>query len=149
MSGGISSTETVVLAMSSTLMIRAAVESSFLVFRIRPAGLSSVSSASPRTSGMTATPVSKPESPRASFGKRITAIAAIIAGLPCCSKSDARQFASTSGCRAISATHRNNTTAFSTRYVPTRLTASLIASLNPRTKMAPRVRSSASVTIIG
>ena len=94
-----------VLAMSSTLMMSAAVESSFFVFRILPAGLSSVSVMSPRTSGMTATPVSKPESPSASFGKRITAIAAIMAGLPCCANSDARQRSITSGCRAISAMH--------------------------------------------
>ena len=50
-------------------MITAAVVSSFFVPRIRPVGFSSVSSGSPSTCGMTATPVSKPERPSASFGK--------------------------------------------------------------------------------
>ena len=67
-------TDTTLLASRNTLMISAAADRSFLVLRILPAGLSSVSDASPRTSGMTATPVSKPDSPSASFGNRMSAI---------------------------------------------------------------------------
>ncbi len=67
-------TDTTLLASRNTLMMRAAADRSFLVLRILPAGFSSVSDASPRTSGMTATPVSKPDSPSASFGNRMSAI---------------------------------------------------------------------------
>ena len=70
-------------------MMSAAVRSSFFVLRIRPSGASSVSVGSPSTSGMTATPVSNPDRPSASFGNRMIAIAPIISGSPCCSKSDA------------------------------------------------------------
>ena len=79
-------------------MITAAVRSIFFVLRMRPVGASSVSVASPRTSGITATPVSNPDSPSASFGKRMTAIATIIIGSPCCSKSAIFQLANVSGC---------------------------------------------------
>ena len=58
---------------SITLMISAAAVSSFFVLRIRPCGFRSVSSASPRTSGMTATPVSNPDKPSASFGNSSSA----------------------------------------------------------------------------
>ena len=44
--------------------------SSLRVLRMRPAGRAGSSPGSPRTSGITATPVSKPERPRASLGKR-------------------------------------------------------------------------------
>ena len=54
--------------MRNALMITAAVESSLRVLRMRCA------SSSPSIRGMTATPVSKPESPRARPGKRISAI---------------------------------------------------------------------------
>jgi hypothetical protein len=50
---------------------------------------------------MTTTPVSKPESPSASFGKRKRATATIIGALPCtcgCVRSAARQLEKTSGC---------------------------------------------------
>ena len=56
--------------MSITLMMSAAVSSSFFVLRIRPGRPSAL----PLTSGMTATPVSKPDSPRASLGKSSAAI---------------------------------------------------------------------------
>ena len=71
------------LAISSTLMMSAATSSSFFVLRIRPSGRSSVSPGSPFTSGITATPVSKPERPSASFGNTIIAAASIITGLSC------------------------------------------------------------------
>jgi hypothetical protein len=64
-------------------MIAAAPVSSFFVFSMRPRGFSRVSPASPLTSGMTTTPVSKPERPSASFGKRKSATATIIGALPC------------------------------------------------------------------
>jgi hypothetical protein len=53
-----------------TLMMSAAVISSLRVLRMRPAGRAGSSPSAPRTSGMTATPVSNPERPRASLGKR-------------------------------------------------------------------------------
>ena len=63
-------------------MISAAAVSSFLAFRIRPVGSSSVSSGSPFTSGMTETPVSKPERPSASFGNSNMATSTIDMKLP-------------------------------------------------------------------
>ena len=53
---------------SMTLMISAAVVSSLRALRIRPAGSAGVSPGSPLTSGITTTPVSKPDSPRARAG---------------------------------------------------------------------------------
>ena len=61
---------TKLLPISITLMISAAVASSFFVLRIRPSGAPSVSVGVAATSGMTATPVSNPDSPSASFGKQ-------------------------------------------------------------------------------
>ncbi len=86
-SGGMSSAETVLLPRSSTLMINAADTSSRCAPRIRPAGLASVSSGSPSTSGITATPVSNPDRPSASFGKSSSDTAAIRAQLWCSAKS--------------------------------------------------------------
>ena len=65
-------------------MISAAVGSSLRVLRMRPAGCSGVSVGSPWTSGMTATPVSKPDRPSASLGKSSRATPIITSGLPCC-----------------------------------------------------------------
>ena len=70
------------LQTSITLMITAAVVSSLCVFRIRPSGWSSVSPGSPCTSGMTATPVSNPDRPSASFGKTSKETTTILNGLP-------------------------------------------------------------------
>ena len=115
-SGGISSVVTTLLVMRNTLMISAADVSNFFVLRIRPSGFRSVSPGSPLTSGMTATPVSKPDRPRASRGKTRSATATIIMGLPYCLKSPSRQFPSTLGfartCCRLTAT----TTAFNARY---------------------------------
>ena len=55
--------------MSSTVMMSAAVRSSFLVFLMRPIGRAGSSPGSPFTSGITATPVSNPDKPSASLGK--------------------------------------------------------------------------------
>jgi hypothetical protein len=64
------------------LMITAAVVSSLRVLRTRPAGCSGSSPASPRTRGITVTPVSKPEMPRASRGNTRRATPTIAKGLP-------------------------------------------------------------------
>ena len=64
------------------LMITAAVRSSFWALRMRPRGRSGSSWGSPRSSGITATPVSKPESPSASLGNSSTATASMRHGLP-------------------------------------------------------------------
>ena len=67
---------TMLLVIRKTLMISAAVVSSLRVLRIRPVGLGSACRPGrPCTSGITATPVSKPDSPSASFGKSSSAIA--------------------------------------------------------------------------
>ena len=79
--GGISRVVTKLLVMRKPLMIRAAVVSSLRVLRMRPRGFSGVSPGSPRTSGITATPVSKPDRPRASLGKTSRATATIASGL--------------------------------------------------------------------
>ena len=70
------------LATSMPLIMSAATMSSFFVLRMRPRGFSSVSFASPLTSGITATPVSNPESPNASFGKTKSPTNMIIVQLP-------------------------------------------------------------------
>ena len=57
------------LPISSTLMISAAVRAASCVLRMRPAAISASIAGSPLTSGITATPVSNPDSPSASFGK--------------------------------------------------------------------------------
>ena len=62
-------------------MISAAVVSSLRASRIRPRGCAGVSPGSPRTCGITATPVSKPDSPSASFGKTSRATPTIASGL--------------------------------------------------------------------
>ena len=103
------------LVTRNTLISRAAHVSSFLVPRIRPAGRSSVSVRSPLTCGITATPVSKPESPRASCGKTIRATATIITGLPCAVVSAAPQSGTTEGWVAICQRETESTTTLSAR----------------------------------
>lgn len=71
------------VAIRKQLMITAAVVSSFFVSRMRPAGRSSVSDASPLTCGITATPVSNPDRPSASFGKTSSATPTITRTFPC------------------------------------------------------------------
>ena len=61
------------LLMSSPLMSRAAMSNSFFVFRIRASSTSFSLAPSPFTSGITATPVSKPERPSASLGNNRSA----------------------------------------------------------------------------
>ncbi len=95
-------------------MITAAVVSSFFAPRIRPAGFSSVSSASPWTCGMTATPVSNPERPSASFGNTTRAMAIIMKTLPCSAVSAVVQSVMTCG----SANTFHNPTATTTTFRP-------------------------------
>ncbi len=64
-------------------MITAAVVSSLRVSRIRPVGFAQVSESSPLTCGITATPVSKPDMPRASFGNTSSATPTIASGEEC------------------------------------------------------------------
>ena len=79
-------------------MIRAAVVSSLRVSRIRPAGSRGVSVASPRTCGMTATPVSKPDMPSASLGKTSSATPTIASGEECWAVIASHQLPITTGC---------------------------------------------------
>ena len=74
------------------------VQPDILAFRIRPVGSSSVSSASPLTRGMTETPVSKPERPRASFGKSSIATITIAFAIHVMTPSCAYPTAGRSGC---------------------------------------------------
>ncbi len=71
------------LKMSRTLMMRAAVVSSLWAPRIRPSGFFSVSVGSPLICGITATPVSKPDMPSASFGNSSRATPTMAKTLPC------------------------------------------------------------------
>ena len=87
--------------MSSTLMISAALVSSLAVLRIRDCRTSSGVSPCPATSGMTATPVSKPERPSASLGNRTTAITIHIMGRLSWANRLVRQLARMAGSRAI------------------------------------------------
>ncbi len=96
-------------------MISAAVTRSFFVFRIRPRGFWAVSSGPPRTRGITATPVSNPESPRASFGNRSIETPSIRSGLPCSANSAVRQSDSTEGCWYTSRRATASSTAFRPR----------------------------------
>ena len=70
---------------SITLMISAAVVSSLRVLRIRPVGSAGVSPGSPLTSGITTTPVSKPDSPSASAGNTSSEAPMIASGEECAS----------------------------------------------------------------
>ncbi len=97
------------------LMIKAAVASSLRVLRMRPTGLASGSFGSPLTSGMTATPVSKPESPSASFGKIRMAKPTSSKGLLLRVVSACDQFEKTSGCAMISRMPRTPTITFNPR----------------------------------
>ena len=73
-------------------MMIAAVVSSRCAPRMRPTGLLRRCRSRRRViCGMTATPVSKPERPSASFGKTISAMPTMTSGLPCCAVSAAHQ----------------------------------------------------------
>ena len=80
---GISRVVTIDEQTRKTLMVRAAVSSNFLAPAMRPVGRFSVSPGLDRICGMTATPVSNPERPKANLGKTRSAMAIIIHGLLC------------------------------------------------------------------
>lgn len=100
---GISTVVMKLVVIRNTLMISAAVVSSFLVSRIRPVGFASVSSGSPSTSGITATPVSKPDMPSASLGKISSETPIITKTLPRSAVSPCVQ--SVTRCAAVSTCH--------------------------------------------
>ena len=127
-------------------MMSAALVSRRPVLRMRPCGAASVSPGSPCTSGMTATPVSNPDSPSASFGNRNRATATIITGLPCVVNSAVRQSASNSGWCTTDHSSTASTMALQVRYPITMTTARPIASWKPFRKTAPRAASSRSVS---
>ena len=112
---GIRSVVTRLDVMRNPLMISAALVSSRRVPRMRPAGLLGVSEGSPCTKGITATPVSKPDRPRASFGKTIRAIPIITKMFPCCWVSAAHQSVITTALLATCVNATATTTAFRTR----------------------------------
>ena len=66
------------LPMRSTLMISAAVRSSFLRVADAPVRAHRIVAGSPFTSGITATPVSKPEKPERQLGKQTSGATSII-----------------------------------------------------------------------
>ena len=93
-----------------TLMMIAAVVRSRRVLRMRPSGRRGSSPGSPVTSGITETPVSKPERPRARRGKRRSAIPTIASGFPCCVISAPRQSVISPGFATTCATLTMETT---------------------------------------
>ena len=79
-------------------MMMAAVVSSLCAPRIRPTGWLGSSSGLPLICGMTATPVSKPERPRASFGNTSSATPTTRNGLPFCWNMALHQSSIADGC---------------------------------------------------
>ena len=87
-------------------MITAATVSSRLVPRIRPRrSFLRVGVRHRCTWGITATPVSNPDRPSASWGNTISATATIMTGSPCCSVSAAPQSGTSDGC--VATCHRD------------------------------------------
>jgi hypothetical protein len=105
---------------SITLMMTAAVTSSFRVLATRPRGAPSVRGLCPRSlappsmSGMTVTPVSNPERPRASLGKTRSAPATTREKSPFAARAE-RQSPSSVGWASTSHAPRPRTTRFRAR----------------------------------
>ena len=105
---------------SITLMIAAAVSSSFRVLATRPFGAPCFLGSCPRSasppsiSGITVTPVSKPERPRASFGKTRSAPATTSVKSPFAARAE-RQSPRSVGCVITSQAPRPRTTRFRAR----------------------------------
>ncbi len=118
-------------------MITAAAVSNLPVLRMRPFGRFGLSPSLPRTSGITATPVSKPESPSASRGNRISDTAIIWNTFPCSCVRASCQSEMSEGWLTILPMPTAITMALRTRYVTTRPTAIPIASVKPLRKTAP------------
>ena len=106
---------TKLLVIRKTLMISAAVVSSFLAPWMRPVGRSSVSPGSPSMCGITATPVSKPDRPSASLGKTSRASPTMTTGLPCWTVSAWDQSATSDGAVRTCHSPTPTTTTFSVR----------------------------------
>jgi hypothetical protein len=143
---GISTAVTKLEVSSSTAMIPAAVASSRRVPEIRRASCSSAEPFPAATWGMTSTPVSNPDRPRASLGKATSATPITASALECSVVSADHQSLTlaepVTRCTSASPT----TTAFSARYTTTSTTAMPMASLNPRRNTAASAASSTSVT---
>ena len=104
------------VATRKTLIVTAAVVSSRRVPRMRRSGRPGASDASPWICGMTATPVSNPERPSASFGKTSSASPTATSGLPPVAACSAFvQCRTACGWRSSCTTPSITTTAFSTR----------------------------------
>ena len=110
-----SSVVTKLLVTRKTLIIAAAVASIRLVPRMRPVGAASVSPSSPCTCVITATPVSKPDMPRASLGKTSSDSATTINGSPCCVVIAVVQWVTTAGFATTCAIATAITTTLSAR----------------------------------
>ncbi|MCY1187112.1 hypothetical protein D9M73_280540 [compost metagenome] len=96
-------------------MVSAAVSRSFLAPAMRPSGLASVSPGAFRIWGITATPVSKPDRPRANLGKTSRAMAIIIQGSECEAVRFSHQWSTGAGSRTSDATATAMTTRLSSR----------------------------------
>jgi hypothetical protein len=118
-------------------MMIAAVSSRRFAPRIRPAGSPGVSPGAPVICGITATPVSNPESPSASFGNTMSAIPTMTSGFPCCVVSALHQSVITTGFSTTCPNDTAITTRFRRRNTATRTTAMPIASLNPLRNTSP------------
>ena len=126
-------------------MMTAAVISSRWVLRILILGAAWSSSAAPWTSGIMATPVSKPDNPSASLGKSSSDTPTIASGLLCWAKSACFHSTKWCGCRTMRHRPSPTTTMLSARYTPTSPTAMPMASLNPLRNTPPSSATSTSV----
>ena len=99
----------------NALMMIAAVVSRRFVPRMRPLGTPSASVFPPVICGITATPVSNPDRPSASFGNTMSAIPTTTNGLPFCVASAPHQSETSTGFAATCASDTLITIALSTR----------------------------------
>ncbi len=143
---GISRVVTRLLVIRNALISSAAVVSSRLPLRMRPVGFSSVSPLSPSISGMTTTPVSKPDRPSASFGNTSSAAPISASGEPKPTFSVPSHACTSSGWPRMTCAPLPITTALRHRYATTSTTAIPMASLKPLRNTAPSSSSSTNVT---
>ncbi len=126
-------------------MMSAAVRSSVLVCLMRDCSTACGSAPSPATSGITATPVSNPDMPSASFGKYQSEKASTMNGFDCwCTMFRPHSVIATGSVHMATSSYPMTTT-FSARYAATSMTAIQIASRNPLRKIAPSSATSTSV----
>jgi hypothetical protein len=131
---------------SSTAMIAAATDSSLRVPEIRRASRSPAVPSPSATCGMTSTPVSNPDRPRASLGKATSATPITASALECSWVRADHQSVTSAEPVATCTRASPTTTAFSARYTPTSTTAMPMASPNPRRNTAPSAASRTRVT---